>query len=216
MQITRCAVGAQTLGSAGEQDRHLVKPSPPSRCLRQRLPDLESGQAELLHNAVTTRLQGRNPPPSSCVGVRPAVESGSPNLSSSGNRRRSRHAAASNAGCLPMRSAAVRRREPPSPPSAGASSVAPGSASSSEPIVGERKGTPYRLTQSTARRSLAGAGFEPAKAEPQRLQRCPFDRSGTPPEAAESSVGARANQRGLARARRRHAGAVPPAAPRAS
>src|SRR3954471_16940652 len=28
---------------------------------------------------------------------------------------------------------------------------------------------------------MAGAGFEPAKAEPWRLQRHPFDRSGTPP-----------------------------------
>ncbi len=28
---------------------------------------------------------------------------------------------------------------------------------------------------------VAGAGFEPAKAEPMRLQRIPFDRSGTPP-----------------------------------
>jgi hypothetical protein len=28
---------------------------------------------------------------------------------------------------------------------------------------------------------VAGAGFEPAKAEPVRLQRTPFDRSGTPP-----------------------------------
>ena len=32
-----------------------------------------------------------------------------------------------------------------------------------------------------ARRGMAGAGFEPAKAEPTRLQRVPFDRSGTPP-----------------------------------
>lgn len=30
-------------------------------------------------------------------------------------------------------------------------------------------------------RNMAGAGFEPAKAEPTRLQRVPFDRSGTPP-----------------------------------
>jgi hypothetical protein len=29
--------------------------------------------------------------------------------------------------------------------------------------------------------TVAGAGFEPAKAEPTRLQRVPFDRSGTPP-----------------------------------
>ena len=34
---------------------------------------------------------------------------------------------------------------------------------------------------------MAGAGFEPAKAEPQRLQRCPFDRSGTPPGGCESN-----------------------------
>ncbi len=33
---------------------------------------------------------------------------------------------------------------------------------------------------------MAGAGFEPAKAEPTRLQRVPFDRSGTPPGAADS------------------------------
>jgi hypothetical protein len=48
---------------------------------------------------------------------------------------------------------------------------------------------------------MAGAGFEPAKAEPTRLQRVPFDRSGTPPggrqfraypDASEASrVGAR-------------------------
>ena len=31
--------------------------------------------------------------------------------------------------------------------------------------------------------AMAGAGFEPAKAEPTRLQRVPFDRSGTPPGA---------------------------------
>ena len=30
---------------------------------------------------------------------------------------------------------------------------------------------------------MAGAGFEPAKAEPSDLQSDPFDRSGTPPEA---------------------------------
>src|SRR5271155_2762682 len=34
---------------------------------------------------------------------------------------------------------------------------------------------------------MAGAGFEPAKAEPMRLQRIPFDRSGTPPERVEDS-----------------------------
>ncbi len=38
---------------------------------------------------------------------------------------------------------------------------------------------------------VAGAGFEPAKAEPTRLQRVPFDRSGTPPGAGQSSVEAR-------------------------
>ena len=32
---------------------------------------------------------------------------------------------------------------------------------------------------------MAGAGFEPAKAEPTRLQRVPFDRSGTPPGAVQ-------------------------------
>src|SRR5450755_2071277 len=37
---------------------------------------------------------------------------------------------------------------------------------------------------------MAGAGFEPAKAEPTDLQSVPFDRSGTPPRGAESSVGA--------------------------
>ena len=36
---------------------------------------------------------------------------------------------------------------------------------------------------------MAGAGFEPAKAEPQRLQRCPFDRSGTPPGALSLTLG---------------------------
>ena len=36
-----------------------------------------------------------------------------------------------------------------------------------------------------ARRDMAGAGFEPAKAEPTRLQRVPFDRSGTPPGARQ-------------------------------
>jgi hypothetical protein len=30
---------------------------------------------------------------------------------------------------------------------------------------------------------MAGEGFEPSKAEPTRLQRVPFDRSGTPPGA---------------------------------
>src|SRR5439155_25831672 len=34
---------------------------------------------------------------------------------------------------------------------------------------------------------VAGAGFEPAKAEPTRLQRVPFDRSGTPPGRIEHS-----------------------------
>ena len=34
---------------------------------------------------------------------------------------------------------------------------------------------------------MAGAGFEPAKAEPRDLQSRPFDRSGIPPGAAESS-----------------------------
>ena len=33
---------------------------------------------------------------------------------------------------------------------------------------------------------MAGAGFEPAKAEPTRLQRVPFDRSGTPPGPGQS------------------------------
>src|SRR4051812_28105976 len=36
------------------------------------------------------------------------------------------------------------------------------------------------------RRLVAGAGFEPAKAEPTDLQSVPFDRSGIPPEAVES------------------------------
>src|SRR3954467_510966 len=35
--------------------------------------------------------------------------------------------------------------------------------------------------------SMAGAGFEPAKAEPMRLQRIPFDRSGTPPGVGQST-----------------------------
>jgi hypothetical protein len=34
---------------------------------------------------------------------------------------------------------------------------------------------------------MAGAGFEPAKAEPTRLQRVPFDRSGTPPGVRDDS-----------------------------
>src|SRR5207248_10431627 len=34
---------------------------------------------------------------------------------------------------------------------------------------------------------VAGAGFEPAKAEPYGLQPHPFDRSGTPPGRSESS-----------------------------
>src|ERR1700677_3337887 len=32
---------------------------------------------------------------------------------------------------------------------------------------------------------MAGEGFEPSKAEPTRLQRVPFDRSGTPPGARQ-------------------------------
>ena len=39
------------------------------------------------------------------------------------------------------------------------------------------------------RRSMAGAGFEPAKAEPTRLQRVPFDRSGTPPGPVSLGAG---------------------------
>ena len=47
---------------------------------------------------------------------------------------------------------------------------------------------------------MAGAGFEPAKAEPWRLQRHPFDRSGTPPRAAQSSdQAARATSKGRSR-----------------
>gem|GEM_PF-5204637 len=34
---------------------------------------------------------------------------------------------------------------------------------------------------------MAGAGFEPAKAEPCGLQPHPFDRSGTPPGVGEST-----------------------------
>src|SRR5690349_3297651 len=34
---------------------------------------------------------------------------------------------------------------------------------------------------------MAGAGFEPAKAEPRDLQSRPFDRSGTPPSRVEHS-----------------------------
>jgi hypothetical protein len=36
--------------------------------------------------------------------------------------------------------------------------------------------------------TMAGAGFEPAKAEPTRLQRVPFDRSGTPPGAMRIAI----------------------------
>jgi hypothetical protein len=36
--------------------------------------------------------------------------------------------------------------------------------------------------------TMAGAGFEPAKAEPRRLQRLPFDRSGTPPGAMRIAI----------------------------
>jgi hypothetical protein len=35
---------------------------------------------------------------------------------------------------------------------------------------------------------MAGAGFEPAKAEPSRLQRDPFDRSGTPPGPSSIAI----------------------------
>src|SRR5207244_12186626 len=35
---------------------------------------------------------------------------------------------------------------------------------------------------------MAGAGFEPAKAEPRRLQRRPFDRSGTPPNLPTTPI----------------------------
>src|SRR5271155_6246059 len=35
------------------------------------------------------------------------------------------------------------------------------------------------------RTEMAGEGFEPSKAEPTRLQRVPFDRSGTPPGAGQ-------------------------------
>ena len=43
---------------------------------------------------------------------------------------------------------------------------------------------------------MAGAGFEPAKAEPRRLQRLPFDRSGTPPGRPQDSDQPRAENRG--------------------
>src|SRR5258708_6338730 len=35
---------------------------------------------------------------------------------------------------------------------------------------------------------MAGAGFEPAKAEPHDLQSCPFDRSGTPPGPSSIAI----------------------------
>jgi hypothetical protein len=38
-----------------------------------------------------------------------------------------------------------------------------------------------RVACRVAHRDMAGGGFEPPKAEPRRLQRRPFDRSGTPP-----------------------------------
>ena len=56
--------------------------------------------------------------------------------------------------------------------------------------------TPSRVRRalfrdSTSRRAehgaVAGEGFEPSKAEPTRLQRVPFDRSGTPPGSQENS-----------------------------
>ena len=64
---------------------------------------------------------------------------------------------------------------------------------------------------------MAGAGFEPAKAEPTRLQRVPFDRSGTPPGAV--SLGrccAEARAQGGARVRRPRAAAARRAASAAS
>src|SRR5919112_417578 len=41
---------------------------------------------------------------------------------------------------------------------------------------------------------MAGAGFEPAKAEPPDLQSGPFDRSGTPPGVAPRASPGRANR----------------------
>jgi hypothetical protein len=41
------------------------------------------------------------------------------------------------------------------------------------------------------RRAMAGAGFEPAKAEPADLQSAPFDRSGTPPKGSSIAIRSR-------------------------
>src|SRR5207248_1543704 len=46
-------------------------------------------------------------------------------------------------------------------------------------------GEPRRPAVERTKDDMAGAGFEPAKAEPMRLQRIPFDRSGTPPSDPE-------------------------------
>src|SRR5205085_9733073 len=48
---------------------------------------------------------------------------------------------------------------------------------------GEDKRAPWRARHLP----MAGAGFEPAKAEPTDLQSVPFDRSGIPPGRPESS-----------------------------
>ena len=42
---------------------------------------------------------------------------------------------------------------------------------------------------------VAGAGFEPAKAEPTNLQSVPFDRSGTPPGILKFTVAWRVSER---------------------
>ena len=47
---------------------------------------------------------------------------------------------------------------------------------------------PYdQIRRAAPAKPMAGPGFEPGKAEPMRLQRIPFDRSGIPPGASESS-----------------------------
>ena len=65
-----------------------------------------------------------------------------------------------------------------------------------------------RAGRGRGRRDMAGAGFEPAKAEPTRLQRVPFDRSGTPPGAVSVGPRRRCSRDGPAWARTPRAAAL--------
>ena len=178
----------------GEQKGHkLSSPRPRPAASETRLPDLQSGHAELPREGALALgpeggyAAGERPAPRS----RPRSTGGRRTSHLPGSRRRRRRAAASNVGCVSRRLTAPRNRVTRSPPSrtaassslAAAVSIACARACSSEPIgTVEDKHGPLTPISGGRQAAMAGAGFEPAKAEPTDLQSVPFDRSGIPPE----------------------------------